>query len=146
MATTFTANGFYDQWMVDMGTEVHKMGSDTFIAKLYLQTDFKDRQAKILTDLTDPSNEANVTLTNPTWAAVGTTNVIKWDADDVTFTAVAAGEEITGCVLFNDTPTGPDPVDPLICCIFDVPFPITTTGNNIVIAFNASGIGTVTNS
>lgn len=142
MATTFTANGFYDQWIVGLGNKLQDMDGDTFVAKLYLLTDFKDRQATQLSDLTDPSVEANVNLTSPTWAAVGTTNVIKWDAADVTFTSVAAGEVVTGCVLFNDTSTN----DQLVCCIFDAPFPITTTGNNIVIAFNASGIGTVTNS
>jgi len=140
MALTFTANGFYDDWILGLGNKLQDMDGDTFKAQLYLLSDFKDRQAAILGDLSDASVQGTETLVSPSWAAVGTTNVIKWDANDITFSSVAGPTTVTGLAIFNDTSAN----DQLVCAIFDSPFPIVTTGNNIVIAFHANGIGTVT--
>lgn len=67
-----------------------------------------------------------------------------FDGDDVTFTAVADGSQISSLLLYKDT--GVAATSPLIGLIDEVAgsLPINTDGGNISISWNSGGILRVT--
>lgn len=86
-------------------------------------------------DIADAAIVATATLTTPT---VGVVAAGTFDADDVTFPTVT-GDECEELILWKDT--GVDTTSPLICR-FDTAtgLPVTPSGGDIVVVWNASGI------
>ena len=81
------------------------------------------------------------TLTSVTWGHSGTTAT--WDAANVSWTATGGSiGPIRIAVIYDDTPTSP--ADPLVCyCILDSADITVSNGSTFTIAFNASGILTL---
>lgn len=78
------------------------------------------------------------TLANKTWAVVGASNVVKFDADDASW----ASSTITTRYAVIYKSTGAAGTSPLICTI-DFGSDKTSDGGTFLISFNASGIFTL---
>lgn len=81
------------------------------------------------------------TLANVTWGHTGTTAT--WDADDVVWTASGGSiGPIRNAVIYDDTPSSP--AKPLVCyCVLDSADITVSNSSTFTIAFNASGILTL---
>ena len=93
-------------------------------------------------NITNINAASRITLTGLSVADTASGNITKWDSTlDVVFTSVSGGP-ILGCVIYkfvtNDAGSTP------ICYLDGSIFPITTTGDDITVKFNASGIGQAT--
>lgn len=75
-------------------------------------------------------------------AVTVTGDVIKWDADDtgLTWSAVAAGSTVIGCIFYVDS--GDPATSPVIS--YNECTSTPTNGGDITITINASGIATIT--
>ena len=72
--------------------------------------------------------------TDQTLAKTSVTNGV-FDADDITFTAVPAGETSEGVVIYKDT--GVEGTSPLLMYIDTITgFPLATNGGNVVIQWD----------
>lgn len=78
------------------------------------------------------------TLANKTWAIVGASNVVKFDADDVSW----ASSTITTRYAIIYKSTGVSSTSPLIAVI-DFGSDKVSDGGTFLISFNASGIFTI---
>lgn len=73
--------------------------------------------------------------------AIVATNLIKFDAADITFTSVGGTQDIQGVVVFERT--GSDATSNLLCYLSGSIFPITTTGDDITITWASGGIAQI---
>lgn len=72
------------------------------------------------------------------------TNTVKFDTDDASWTASGGSITARFAVIYDDTPTSP--ADPLCCwsLLDNTPADVTvTTGNTLTIQINASGVFTL---
>jgi len=93
-----------------------------------------------ITDELSGGGYARVTLTTKTVGYTAGTNVLKLDADDVTFTAFTAAD-IRYAVFFADT--GADSVSPLLLYV-DFGATLTATSQSLVVELSADGLMTFT--
>lgn len=101
-----------------------------------------DADHDVVNDLTPGSNEISVSgyarqaLTGEVITRVDASDRVMFDADDVTFAALAAGQTVIAAVLYIHT--GSDATAQLLAYI-DIA-DTATNGGDIVIQWNASGI------
>lgn len=82
-----------------------------------------------------PQVMTGTTITNPT------SSTIRWDANDVTFTAVS-GATVEQVVIWQNVAAGTN-ADDILICKFGVQangLPVTPNGGNIVVQWSANGI------
>ena len=104
--------------------------TDTIKARLvkntYAQNLSTDEFISSVTEITGSTDQtlANTSVTNGVF-----------DADDITFTAVPAGETSEGVVIYKDT--GVEGTSPLLMYIDTITgFPLATNGGNVVIQWD----------
>jgi len=95
-----------------------------------------------ITSINTTADTARMTLTGKSVGDNASGNTTKWDSSlDVVFANVSGGP-ILGLVIYWFNTNGADSL-PIVYMSGSI-FPITTTGDDITIKFNASGIGTAT--
>lgn len=78
------------------------------------------------------------TLANKTWAVVGASNVVKFDADDLSWPSSSITS--AGLAIYKDT--GTSTTSPLMCFV-DFGGNKVSDGGTFLVSFNASGIFTI---
>lgn len=73
-------------------------------------------------------------------------NTLTFNLDDVTFESLTSSDDIEAALIFRaDSSGGDDDLDRALCYV-DLDGPITVSGDNLTIRWNASGVFTVTTS
>ena len=104
--------------------------TDTIKARLVKNTYAQNLSTdEFISSVTEITGSTDQTLANPS-----VTNGV-FDADDITFTAVPAGETSEGVVIYKDT--GVEGTSPLLMYIDTITgFPLATNGGNVVIQWD----------
>ena len=104
--------------------------TDTIKARLVKNTYAQNLSTdEFISSVTEITGSTDQTLANPS-----VTNGV-FDADDITFTAVPAGETSEGVVIYKDT--GVAGTSPLLMYIDTITgFPLATNGGNVVIQWD----------
>lgn len=104
--------------------------TDTIKARLVKNTYAQNLSTdEFISSVTEITGSTDQTLANPS-----VTNGV-FDADDITFTAVPAGEISEGVVIYKDT--GVAGTSPLLMYIDTITgFPLATNGGNVVIQWD----------
>ena len=104
--------------------------TDTIKARLVKNTYAQNLSTdEFISSVTEITGSTDQTLANPS-----VTNGV-FDADDITFTAVPAGETSEGVVIYKDT--GVEGTSPLLIYIDTITgFPLATNGGNVVIQWD----------
>lgn len=104
--------------------------TDTIKARLVKNTYAQNLSTdEFISSVTEITGSTDQTLANPS-----VTNGV-FDADDITFTAVPAGETSEGVVIYKDT--GVAGTSPLLMYIDTITgFPLVTNGGNVVIQWD----------
>lgn len=139
---------FYNDFREALGDGRIDLDNDTF--KLALCTSSYTPNAETHTGYSDLTNEVangngyttgGETLTSVTWTQ--STATVTFDADDVVWTASGGSITARYAILYDDTDTN----DCLVAYILldSAPADVTATdGNTLTVAWNASGIFTLT--
>jgi hypothetical protein len=146
----------YDTFREYMGDGTIDMDTDEFWMALFLSTsncnadDVGDKYADLTNEhatsggYTQPGQACTATITNANqW--LRTTVSVKFDCDDIVWTASGGGIVCRYAVIYDTTPVAP--ADPLVCwsLLDNGPANITVTaGNTLTITINAAGVFTLT--
>lgn len=129
------------------GTYNLASGGNTITATLVMANTTVDTENDAIEDLADfttldvcdATAYAEVNLSTQTTSKVDANDEGKFNADDITFSAVNAdaSRALTGVLIFINN--GSDATDKPICYL-DTGFPITANGSDVVIILHADGL------
>lgn len=124
------ANAWYRKGAEKVLLAQVNFNTDTIKARLVKNTYAQNLSTdEFISSVTEITGSTDQTLANPS-----VTNGV-FDADDITFTAVPAGETSEGVVIYKDT--GVAGTSPLLMYIDTITgFPLATNGGNIVIQWD----------
>ena len=137
---------FYNNFLYDLALGRFNLDADTFKVMLvngYTYNATHTSKSQITGELLTENGytAGGETIPNPT--ITETSGVVKWDGDDVTWTAT--GGDIgpaTGAVIYNDTVTSPE-ADRLVCYIDFGDEESAGASTQFKIVFNSNGIATI---
>ena len=124
------ANAWYRKGAEKVLLAQVNFNTDTIKARLVKNTYAQNLSTdEFISSVTEITGSTDQTLANPS-----VTNGV-FDADDITFTAVPAGETSEGVVIYKDT--GVAETSPLLMYIDTITgFPLATNGGNVVIQWD----------
>ena len=124
------ANAWYRKGAEKVLLAQVNFNTDTIKARLVKNTYAQNLSTdEFISSVTEITGSTDQTLANPS-----VTNGV-FDADDITFTAVPAGETSEGVVIYKDT--GVEGTSPLLMYIDTITgFPLATNGGNVVIQWD----------
>lgn len=124
------ANAWYRKGAEKVLLAQVNFNTDTIKARLVKNTYAQNLSTdEFISSVTEITGSTDQTLANPS-----VTNGV-FDADDITFTAVPAGETSEGVVIYKDT--GVAGTSPLLMYIDTITgFPLATNGGNVVIQWD----------
>ena len=124
------ANAWYRKGAEKVLLAQVNFNTDTIKARLVKNTYAQNLSTdEFISSVTEITGSTDQTLANPS-----VTNGV-FDADDITFTAVPAGEISEGVVIYKDT--GVAETSPLLMYIDTITgFPLATNGGNVVIQWD----------
>jgi hypothetical protein len=136
-------SGFYNKGLYEIGSGDTNLVSSTIKAMLLKDTASFNRDHNFVSDVVahelSVGGYARQAVANKTMTENDTLDAAYWDADNVAFGALAAGQTVKFVVFFRDT--GADATSPLIACWQLVE--TATDGGAFSFAPNAAGLAKV---
>ena len=144
-----TAWTVYNNFRRQMADGTIDLDNDSFKLALFTSASNASASAAAITVISSVTNEISATggyvaggkaLVNVTWNTGASAGVMRWDADDVVFTASGANlNNIKYAVIYRDGASAT--IDKLVCYSRLTTSQFTvSSGNTLTITFNANGI------